>query len=272
MGLLRRAARKFVNIVGPRAANRSGGTSIDLDALLEPRANLDVLGSHYGGWAVPVDLIHEQSIVYSAGAGEDLTFDCALTRRFGCQVEIFDPTPRAKIHFDKLVAFASRATGADPAMRALYDVDADVVARLRFHPVGLWSETKQLRFYAPKNPAHVSHSIVNLQKTDTFFEAWCHPLSKLMKDLGHERIDLLKLDIEGAEYEVLKNILDERIPIEIIAVEFDEGNVPLDAQFLDRILDMIARMRAANYTLVDRKGWNFTFLSKPSHSKSHAPE
>ena len=46
-------------------------------------------------------------------------------------------------------------------------------ARPRFHfmPVGLWSEDTVLRFFAPRDPAHVSHSVVNLQRTEDYFEA-----------------------------------------------------------------------------------------------------
>ena len=39
------------------------------------------------------------SLCYCAGAGEDISFECALVERYGCRVRIIDPTPRATQHF-----------------------------------------------------------------------------------------------------------------------------------------------------------------------------
>ena len=39
---------------------------------------------------------------------------------------------------------------------------------------------------------------------------------------GHDSIDLLKIDIEGFEYEVLEDCLEDRIPIKQICVEFHD--------------------------------------------------
>src|SRR3546814_13240808 len=83
-------------------------------------------------------------------------------------------------------------------------------------PVGLWSEDATLRFYAPRDPTHVSHSIVNLQETESYFEARCRSIASLMAELGHDRLDLLKVDVEGAEHEVIRSMLASGIrPTEI---------------------------------------------------------
>ena len=41
-----------------------------------------------------------------------------------------------------------------------------------------------------------------------------------MDELGHDHLDLLKLDIEGAEYEVLDSLAAEGIRSRILCVEF----------------------------------------------------
>jgi FkbM family methyltransferase len=38
-------------------------------------------------------------------------------------------------------------------------------------------------------------------------------LKDIMNELGHEHIDVLKMDIEGSEYDVLENILNENISV-----------------------------------------------------------
>src|ERR1700688_4742769 len=65
--------------------------------LHEPNLNLPqrVLGSSYGGWAIPDNYLNSNSIAYTVGVGEDITFDLALVKEYGCKVFAFDPTPIA---------------------------------------------------------------------------------------------------------------------------------------------------------------------------------
>lgn len=191
------------------------------------------LGSAYGGWTVPVDLIKSDWICYSGGVGEDVTFDLEVIRRFGCTVIACDPTPRAKVHVARNAARQEK---------------------FRFLPVGLWSGDAELRFYAPRDPSHVSHSIVNLQGTSDYFVARCRSLAAVMKELGHDRIDLLKLDIEGAQHEVLRAALRDGIRPKVICVEFDQPDTVL------RMYGSYARLRRAGYRLAVLDGWNLTFL------------
>ena len=50
----------------------------------------------------------------------------------------------------------------------------------------------------------------------------CTSIVQEMEMNGHDSIDLLKIDIEGFEYEVLQSCLEERIPIKQICVEFHD--------------------------------------------------
>ena len=53
------------------------------------------LGSKYCGWEVAVEKITKDSVCYSFGVGEDVSFDLELINRFGVVVHAFDPTPRS---------------------------------------------------------------------------------------------------------------------------------------------------------------------------------
>lgn len=192
---------------------------------LTPRspAPLVRLGSPYGGWVIPSKLVTAQSIVYSAGVGEDVSFDLALIERTGCSVWSFDPTPRS-------VEFASRITER----------------RFHFHPVGLWSSDGVKRFYAPSDPRDVSHTAVGPDRDRPYFDADCKRLDTVMRELGHDHIDLLKLDIEGAEFEVLGSLSTEPrcICVELHAI-----------RDLDEIIDFV---RALSYDVLHVEGWNVT--------------
>lgn len=200
---------------------------------------LERIGSSYGGWVVPTNLISADWICYCGGAGEDITFDLGLIERFRCHVFSFDPTPRAIEH-------VRAKTAGEP--------------RYCFYPIGLWSEDTTLRFYAPQNPQHVSHSAVNLQRTAEYFEAPCRRLSSIMRELGHDRIDLLKIDIEGAEYAVLDSMLADRLLVTVLCVEFDQPAPVLKTAGMIR--DLIRR----GYVALWAAGWNYTFIHRSAIS------
>jgi FkbM family methyltransferase len=153
----------------------------------------------------------------------------------------------------------------DPTPRAsayVAEVARDL-ERFTFLPVGLWKRDEVKRFYAPQDSAHVSHSILNLQQTESFFDAPCRRLSSLMRELGHERLDLLKLDIEGAEYTVLDSLLEDGVDVRMLCVEFDEAYHALDRHYLRRIATAVQRLSDAGYEIlaVDRR-CNYTFLKR----------
>jgi FkbM family methyltransferase len=194
---------------------------------------LEKIGSGYGGWIVPVTLLRPAWTCYCGGVGEDITFDLGLIERVGCNVFAFDPTPRAVAHV--------AANAADEQ-------------RFHFMAVGLWSEDTTLRFFVPRNPKHVSHSVVNLQRTKAFFEAPCRSLPSVMRELGHDHVDLIKLDIEGAEHEVVRSMLEAGIRPSVVCLEIDQPVTPL-AFWLT-----VRRLRRAGYDLVAVDSWNLTFV------------
>lgn len=179
-----------------------------------------------------MDLIDRQSICYAAGVGEDVSFDLALVKQVGCEVWAIDPTPRS-------VAY----------MQTIDD------KRLHFVPVGLWSEDTTLRFYAPANPSHVSHSVVNAQNTNRYFEAEVVTLETVMRRNGHARIDLLKLDIEGAELSVLEAMLAGSVRPRVLCVEFD---APESVRTLTAFVAKLGR--EGGYAPVRVDGLNVTFV------------
>jgi FkbM family methyltransferase len=190
--------------------------------------SLTKIGSDYGGWIIPSKAIATRSICYCAGVGEDISFDLGIISRFNCEVFAFDPTPRAKAYVER---------------------HAHDVPKFHFSSLGVWNEDTSMKFYAPANHAHVSHSVLNLQKTASYFEGQCKRLSTIMNDNGHSRIDLLKLDIEGAEYKVIESILHDRLDIGIICVEYDEAYNCLDDQYLTRIKRSLSSLLDSGYAL-----------------------
>jgi len=94
-------------------------------------------------------------------------------------------------------------------------------------------------------------------KADTT-EMQCLPLSTMILALGNPRVDFLSLDIEGAEFDVLKNLLWDRIDIRAISVETqfaDEFDVSL--QELDDLLT------AQGFQFLDRMSRDSVYVQIP---------
>jgi FkbM family methyltransferase len=197
---------------------------------------LEKLGSEYGGWYVPVSEIESNWVVYSAGILQDITFDWCVIRKFGCKVYAFDPTPEA-------ISFVTEKRNQE-----------EELGNLIFMPVGLWNANAKLKFFSPRSRGWIgSYSIHNLQGTDSYFEAYCKTLPTIMSELGHRKINLLKLDIEGAEYEVLDNLLETKTEVDWLCVEFDQ---PVPVWTTHR---MLSRLRSCGFQLQQVDHWNFTF-------------
>lgn len=199
---------------------------------VRPRGDLAFLGSEYGGWTVPADLVEPGWVCYSAGVGDDITFDLAFIERFGCDVYAFDPTPSS-------VEFVQEAAADEP--------------RFHFHRWGIWSRDEVLRFYAP-DYSDTNFSVVNLHSTEEFFEAPCRSLTSSMEVLGHRRLDLLKLDIEGAEYDVLGSLMASKLRPTVICAEFHK------TASIARIHQTTNRVRSSGYAAVAVHGYDVTFV------------
>lgn len=190
--------------------------------LVNRRRGMVRLGSSYGGWWVPQRVLDDTAVAYCIGAGEDISFDLELLAN-GLTVRTFDPTPRASSYVDSL------------------NIRSESFS---FVPVALWSGDVTLRLYAPRDPAHVSHSALNLQGTDEFLELPAITLATAISRFKDSHIDLLKLDIEGAEVEVIPGIAAMSDPPSVLCIEFDA------ARPYRRLLGLVRSLRSGGYRTV----------------------
>jgi FkbM family methyltransferase len=203
--------------------------------LINCRHDVVRLGSEYGGWWVPRSILRDRGVAYCVGAGEDITFDLALLER-GFVVRTFDPTPRAVDH-----------------VRALAIRDRS----FSFLPVALWSEDATLTLYAPRDPTHVSHSALNLQHTTASVDVAAVSLATAMRTCGDVYVDLLKLDIEGAEVAVVPSIAAMPAPPRVLCIEFDAPRP------YRRLARLVASLRSRGYQTVRCEGRNVLMVLAP---------
>lgn len=200
------------------------------------RFSYDLYGTEYGRWPVLLDSLSADSIVYCFGVGDDISFDLEVIRKYHCSIEAFDPTPRS-IDWLKTQILPSR---------------------FRFHNVGISDCHKILKFYTPQRSSHVSYTSVCTNEQDNAIELTVQPLDVIMERLGHNHVDLLKMDIEGSEYEVLPDILRKQILPRQLCVEFHHGMYGCTKR---DTIDAVKALRSAGYLLhyVSRVGREYGF-------------
>ena len=209
-----------------------------LPRVLRQNANghrLVTVGSGEDARKLPVDLLPPGAICYLVGVGDSISLDLELAER-GCAVHAFDPTPKSIDYVERLRTPAS----------------------FSFHPVGVWTENTTLKFYAPAGTS-ANWSVLDLHETGDYFTAECRSLRTLMTEQGHDQLDLLKLDIEGAWEPVLDSMLDEGITPTVLAVEFDSPTS------IRKVRRMVNRLSRAGLELAHFDREDYVFVRAGAH-------
>ena len=209
--------------------------------LVEVEHKIIRYGSDYGGWNVPADLIKPDWVVYDIGVGMDITFATELIARHNCAVHAFDPTPKA-------IAFVA---------------EQGILPNFHFQPVGVWSEDSVIRFNFPREAHFASYSAINLRRQTEYIEAEVKTVKSLARELGHDHIDLLKMDIEGAEQHVIPNLIADGIRPTVLCVEYDQSYETFSRLTWKCFLTSLSLNRdllREGYKLVSKNGWTVTYL------------
>lgn len=186
--------------------------------------------------------LDERSVVYSFGVGAEIHWDRDVIETFGSTVHGFDPSPAT-------VAWAQTAA---------------LPPKFVFHPVGIAAHDGAIRLYPPPTNRTVHYSSINRVGVaeDRAVEVPVKRLATIAAELGHDRVDLLKLDVDGSEYAVLPDILASGIPIAQILIEFHHNFRTLAFADTHRAVE---QLRAAGYRILDisHRAREFCFLKAP---------
>ncbi len=188
-------------------------------------------------WMVPESVLRPGDLCCSGGVGEEIDLELWMAKEKKMRIALFDPTPRSIRFMERL-----KAEGLPPS--------------IAFHPYGLWKKDETLRFYAPEDPTWVSHSVECEDPNRGYFDAPCRRLSNLVKDLGYDRVDVVKLNIEGAEEAVLESMLEDKLIPRVLMLTF-EGKAAFS-----RTLGWIKRLRSVGLEFAGRRIWAFTFVHR----------
>jgi FkbM family methyltransferase len=185
------------------------------------------VGDDNSGWVI--DISRPPVVAYCAGVGKGMSLELALAKMTSRPVLVFDPSP----------------TGIDT-------VSKSDTQNLKFFPVGLAAKSGVVQFSVPLDPDEGSYSVVQDGVDVVSFQ--CHDLATIMEQNGDSYIDLLKMDIEGFEFDIVNQVLDQNIPVRQLCVEFHRWLRP------GATLKTIARLYRAGYRIIYKQYGDFTFL------------
>jgi FkbM family methyltransferase len=195
--------------------------------VVERKVLSEVHGEGIGAWVVATGRLNADSVVYSVGVGTELSLDLSLVEKYGCKVHCFDPTP----------------------VSAEWVRGQELPPQIIFHEVGLAAYDGELAFRMPRKSGSAHFSPIQRDASDREDEMVKAPvwrLETMMQKLGHDHIDLLKIDIEGGEYEVIEDIVRLGDKVGQLLMEFHHcyRSVPLA-----KTVAAVERLRAAGFRI-----------------------
>jgi methyltransferase, FkbM family len=147
---------------------------------------------------------HRESpyIIYSAGIGDQIYFELELLeklKRKGISAELYaiDPTPAS-------LAFLSGSS---------------LPSNFHVVPYALSDHDGYLEFALPKAEGWVSGSAAKVKDDvrqldfEHTITVEARTIKSIMQENGHEKVDLLKMDIEGSEFDIYKDVFGENSDI-----------------------------------------------------------
>jgi FkbM family methyltransferase len=193
------------------------------------------VGHDDGAWTLCTGSLDEHSVVYSLGLGWDISFDLDLIGRYGCKVFGFEPDPKA-------VAWLKTQ---------------DLPANFSFFPFGISGESGRFTFsHRPQNYAALS--VDAPAEGCESFEAEVRTLGSVIAELGHEKIDVLKIDVEGAEFQLIDDLARYSNNIGQLLIEWHH-------RYID---DGVSKVRSSLQKL-SNSGFEVTYVSPRGFEHSY---
>lgn len=208
--------------------------------------------------------LNENSIIYCVGAGEDITHDFILSYKTKSPVYIFDPTPRAiehvkyvkdVLHDKKIPVNDKKFGGGDNNYWNIilsHKVKGD---NLILYEYGLSSNDGNVPFYLPINKDYVSCSVVPLGRSSDYINVPIKSINTIMKELNHNHIDLLKIDIENIECDVFEKMINDKIYPTYLSVDFD-----LCKHNRERCVEIIKKLSNNGYQIIKQSDQDISFF------------
>lgn len=157
----------------------------------------------------------ERCVIYSFGSAGQDDFERALAELTTCQIHIFDPTPGIKHDMELRV----KAYGAN------------------FYSIGLGGASHEINLKGVWEAVHQ-------------YDLNIMSLPEIMDELNHTKIDILKVDIEGSEFDAFGTALNGcKLNIDLVLIEVHV----VGTEAMRKIFNLIASFEECGYRMYHKE-------------------
>lgn len=195
----------------------------------------DLYGS-VDSWRLVRGSLTAESKILSAGVGQSITFEEDIVRRHNSRIVLLDPSETG------IRTMQARAP----------------CSRLAFRDIGL-AGTSGVQYFGSPDLQEEGSFRKGTEHDGVSFR--CVTVADVMREENFSALNLLKIDIEGFEYEVLDSLLRQHLAVEQICLELHTDKQITIQKTVFHAYAMIARLYANGYRIVYNKAMDFTFAS-----------
>jgi FkbM family methyltransferase len=158
-------------------------------------------------------------IVYSCGIGLDISFDYAIMNKHNAEIFAFDPTPKSIEWIKK----------------------QEIPSNFHFFPYDISSKSGTEKMYLPSRDDQVSGSIFYRNKfvRENSINTEMRSLEDIARENNHSFIDILKMDIEGSEFQVIETLDFSKLIFGQILIEFHQRFFPDGKNFFKKAIKIL---------------------------------
>lgn len=237
-----------------------------------------LLGSQYGGWIVPQKIKSSNLTLISCGVGEDISFDLDFLSHYNSRIIFVDPTPKAINHMNSIYSL----TRNHPDHDCLPSTNNTILGQYKnifekliasHESVSIVNEktlmldkaigathmdSRIIKLYMPVNKNFVScSSLPEGKDTESSFEAQVISLNSIISTYSLESY-ILKLDVEGAEWDIIKDFDNLSLLPDFIMIEFHLQHLKKSIG-LEKLTESIKILEDLGFKLVAKRRTDFCF-------------
>ena len=212
---------------------------------------LRLIGSYQYGWVVSDAIVTAsppESVVFSFGVGKEISFDLDLIAAFVAEkreivMHEFDPDPRT-------IEWAERQR---------------LTKRLRLHEVGLGASSGSVDFWqlARRSGTMLSNEFSKTKEEDVRITVQAKTMAALKESVGADRLQLVKIDIDGYEYSVLDQLTPTNLNSSHLLLDMHAGTNDIIADVNRLSMQAIRQLTSQGWRVLnidERAGRKFTFV------------
>jgi FkbM family methyltransferase len=177
------------------------------------------------------------------------------------------------VEMSRLVGPEGTVVAFEPQARMVEEIHANVrinaLRNVRVVPVALSDSVATRSFYVPVVGDEAMGSLGDTHRTSvaSVVSVNCTTLDEAIRALGITTVDFIKMDVEGAELQVVKgggSVFAGSTQPQVVFEAYEANCAP----FGYRVFDLLQRFSAMGYDLTQLDGWDWHAAPKTWHSVS----